>query len=198
MQSDSARDRSVWTAGLRPDPADGHGWHSRRYLPHFDRPGSVQMLTFRLADALPVAALREIERVEANKADRSGRVETLLDAGHGSCVLCDPPIAELVRNALLHFDGERYHLLAWVIMPNHVHVLIETLPGHPLSSVLQSWKSFTAKEANKLLGQSGTFWQSDYFDRMIRDERHFVSAVEYIHGNPVKAGLVTKEEELAL
>jgi REP element-mobilizing transposase RayT len=75
----------------------------------------------------------------------------------------------------LHFDGQRYRLLAWVVMPNHVHVLIETMTGHTLAAVLHSWKSYTAKEANRLLGRTGDFWQPEYFDRFIRDDRHFLS-----------------------
>ena len=126
---------------------------------------------------------------------RQARIEAALDRGYGSCVLSEPRIAALTQAALLRFDGERYRLLAWVIMPNYVHVLVQTLPCHPLSSVLQTWKSFTAKEANKLLGRSGVFWQAEYFDRVIRDERHLASAIAYIHANPVKAGLVERAEE---
>lgn len=80
-------------------------------------------------------------------------------------------------------------------MPNHVHVLIEVFEGYPLHTVIQSWKSYTANEANKILGQEGRFWYPDYYDRFIRDERHFYNAVRYIHENPVKAGLVEKAED---
>jgi len=89
----------------------------------------------------------------------------------------------------------RYHLLAWVVMPNHVHVLIEVIQGYPLGDVIHSWKSFTAKQANKILGKTGAFWQRDYFDRFIRDEAHFANVVNYIHHNPVKAGLVRRAED---
>ena len=107
----------------------------------------------------------------------------------------DGRISRIVEGNLHYFDGQRYRLLARVVMPNHVHVLIETVPGHPMSAVVQSWKSFTAKEANKLLRRTGVFWQPEYFDRAIRDERHFVSAVQYIHNNPVKAGLASRAED---
>ncbi len=123
------------------------------------------------------------------------RVEQYEDSGHGACYLRDERIAALVEQALKHFDGERYHLIAWCIMPNHVHVLIQQREGHPLSKVIQSWKSFTAHKANKLLGRSGDFWMPDYVDRFIRDEKHFMATVEYIHHNPVKAGLVSAPEE---
>ena len=91
------------------------------------------------------------------------RLDRYEDAGHGECWLRRDEIAALVENALLHFDGQRYRLLAWSVMPNHVHVLCECLEGHPLSVIIHSWKFFTSKEANRLLGRSGTFWMEDYF-----------------------------------
>ena len=107
----------------------------------------------------------------------------------------DSRIAHMVENALLHFGGERYQMIAWVIMPNHVHVLIETFEGYQLSGIVHSWKSYTAKEANRILGRTGRFWSREYFDRCIRDERHFANAVRYIDNNPVKAGLVAAPED---
>ena len=87
----------------------------------------------------------------------------------------------------IHFPN--VELGAFVIMPNHVHVMIETRMGFPLQEILHSWKSFTANQANKLLGRSGEFWQREYFDRYIRNAEHYVQAVGYIEENPVKAGL---------
>ena len=78
----------------------------------------------------------------------------------------------------------------YVIMPNHVHVLIEVADGWSLSRILHGWRSFTANEANKILGRTGRFWMEEYFDRYIRDERHFLNVQSYIRMNPVKAGLV--------
>ena len=112
------------------------------------------------------------------------------DAGYGACWLRQPAIATLVENALFHFDGQRYRLIAWCIMPNHVHVLIETWAGYPLEKVLHSWRSFTAQEANGLLKRHGAFWARDYYDRYMRDETHFRQTVAYIEENPVKATLV--------
>lgn len=168
------------------------GWHSRGYLPHLDQPGLVQSITFRLVDSLPREILHRMEAELAGKPDllKRQRLEAYMDAGYGACHLRNPQIATLVEDAFLYFDGLRYHLLAWVIMPNHVHVLIETLAGYPLGDIVHSWKSFTAKQANKVLGQTGRFWQPDYFDRYIRNEQHFFNIVNYIHHNPVKAGLV--------
>ena len=169
-------------------------WHSRGYLPHCDTPGLLQSITFRLADALPADALQRMLQ-ETTETDIGHNIDMLLDAGHGACWLKQAQIADIVENALLHWDGQRYHLLAWCIMPNHVHLLIETREGWPLPQLLQSWKSYTAKAINHHLGRIGTVWMADYFDRYIRDDMHLAAVVEYIHDNPVKAGLVNKEQD---
>ena len=173
-------------------------WHSRGYLPHYEGGEIPQSITFRLHDSLPQALLHqwrgELERLPDDKrqTERRKRIDAALDAGYGECWLRDPRIGQLVEDALLHFDGQRYRLHAWVVMPNHVHVLATPLSGYSLSSILHSWKSFTAKEANRYLGRSGAFWLEEYFDRAIRDENHFNKVVEYIENNPVKAGLCEK------
>ena len=77
-------------------------------------------------------------------------------------------------------------------MPNHVHVLFTVLPDNPLGSVVGSWKRFTARKVNELLGRSGTFWQTEYWDRFIRNDEHYGVIEEYIDQNPVKARLVTE------
>jgi len=123
------------------------------------------------------------------------RVEEWLDTGAGDAWLRDPRISQLVEDALLHFDGMPYRLHAWVVMPNHVHVLFTPMEGSTLSGILHSWKSYTAKEANRILGRSGEFWQEEYFDRYVRNEEPYWAAVEYIEQNPVKAGLCTRKEE---
>jgi REP element-mobilizing transposase RayT len=171
------------------------GWHYRGYLPHFDADTVIQLITFRLADSLPKAIFSELAAQASNHADLRQRVEAMTDGGLGSCALQDPDVATVVRDALHHFDGDRYRLIAWIIMPNHVHALIEQADGFPLGDVVHAWKSFTAKQANKHLGRTGAFWAPDYFDRYIRDQIHFDAAVHYIHENPVKAGLVARAEE---
>lgn len=178
-------------------PAPPKGWHSRGYLPHLDAPTMLQSVTFRLADSLPAMLRAEFEQALAveEDAERRRRIESCLDLGRGSCVLRNPRIARLVEDALIQFDGVRYYLLAWVIMPNHVHVLIQTVTGHPLSAIVHAWKSFTAKRANALLGTTGTFWQPDYYDRYIRDDAHLAAVRRYIDDNPVKAGWVSRPEE---
>jgi putative DNA methylase len=172
------------------------GWRSRGYLPHFDAPGVRQMITYRLADAMPASRRHEWGALLALKDERTRRikVETYLDAGHGECHLRRPEIAALVQENLLHFDGTRYCLLAWVVMPNHVHALIEILQT-PLAEILHGWKSYTGKAANRLANHTGDFWQPEYFDRYIRDKEHQAKAVRYIENNPVKAGLARSPEE---
>lgn len=176
-------------------------WHSRGYLPHREGGEIPQSITFRLYDSLPqtlldewrkeLAQLTETER----QTERRKRIDSALDAGYGECWLREPRIGKLVEDALLHFDGQRYQLHAWSVMPNHVHVLATPLHGYSLSSILHSWKSFTAKEANRLLERSGAFWLEEYFDRAIRDDNHFNKVIEYIENNPVKAGLCQRASD---
>ncbi len=164
------------------------GWHSRGYLPHFDSPEALQFITFRLVDSLPAEAVNKLQI--ASKSITAAERDAFLDAGAGACWLKQPKIAEIVENALLYFDGERYRLIAWTVMPNHVHVLIEISERYSLGSIVGSWKRFSARLANQAIGRSGPFWQDDYWDTYIRDERHLESTVSYIENNPVKAGLV--------
>jgi len=173
--------------------ADHAGWRSRGYLPHVDAPNIIQHIVFRLADSLPVrfreefAAKPPAERVEA--------ADAVLDEGHGRRDLANPQIAELVQNALLQFDGERYALVAWCVMPNHVHALAEMRQGHRLDRVVHSWKSFTAHAANRLLRRADRFWAPEYFDRYMRDDAQLAAVQAYIEENPVKAGLCRKPED---
>jgi len=165
-------------------------------------PGLIQTLTFRLHDALPAPVLKALQ-AELDELDdeterekrRRLKIEEYLDAGHGSCLLRQPAAAEIVQNALLHFDTERYRLIAWCLMPNHVHVIIECLPGHLLADVLHAWKSFTAHAINKTLNRTGPLWQKEYHDRFIRDAVHFQKALHYLEQNPVKARLVADKAE---
>jgi putative transposase len=161
------------------------GWHSRGYLPHFDSQDTIQFVTYRLVDSLPKEALVRIRTAAQPESLR----DEMLDSGWGACWLSRPNIADVVENAFLAFDGSRYRLHAWTIMPNHVHVLLSSIAGVTLGSVVSSWKRFTAREANRHLGRIGAFWQDDYWDRFIRNEPHFFATIDYIDNNPVKAGL---------
>ncbi|MCC7508769.1 MAG: transposase [Planctomycetes bacterium] len=183
---------------------------SRGYLPHWDQAGATYFVTFRLADSIPDEVRKRIElerwdivrtaeqagrTLSANEQERlealySERVDELLNAGHGACHLKDDRCAEVVADALKHFNGERYTLYAWAVMPNHVHVVFRAAPDQELSGILQSWKSFTAKECNRILGRSGEFWQRETFDRIVRDREDFDRRVRYTLEKPNVAGLV--------
>ena len=179
------------------------------YLPHWTVDGAIYSITFRLADSLPAAVLaqwlnerediittarqrgRPLAEHEQQRLDQlhSERVEAYLDAGHGACWLRQPAIAQIVADSLTHFDHQRYHLHAWCIMPNHVHVVAEMMAGHQLASVVHSWKSFTASTANRALGRTGPFWQVEYYDHINRGEGDYLHTLRYVAENPVKAGL---------
>ncbi len=169
--------------------------YHRTYLPHFEAGEVPQHICFRLADSLPLSLLmrwkEELRSQPKSRRDteKRRRIDETLDKGLGACWLRRPEIASVVADALKHFAGARYRLHAWVIMPNHVHVLVTLLGDITLSGVLHSWKSYTVRRTNALLGRCGPFWQPDYFDRFVRDERHYRATVYYIHQNPVKAGL---------
>jgi REP element-mobilizing transposase RayT len=181
-------------------------WHSRGYLPHFESDDVIQHVVFRLADSLPKSiATRldaELKSVPSAKRDiaRRKRIDELVDAGHGSCILRKPYAANIVQQSLLSFDSQRYRLLAWIVMPNHVHVLFQLINGWSAAATVGSWKKFIARRirgARNNLGSKSTtsLWQREYWDRVIRDEHHYNKTIEYIHLNPVKAHLVAKPED---
>ena len=177
-----------------------------RYLPHWQQGDAWQFVTWRLADSLPQSKLMEWrserdawlarhpepwdDAVTREFHERfSSRMDQWLDTGHGSCVLRHTSCAEVVAGALRHFHGERYALGAFVVMPNHVHVLFSPRPGCDLADIVQSWKSYTAKEINKLLGRKGTLWQEEYWDRLVRHGEHLAACLRYIEEHPAKAHL---------
>ena len=137
------------------------GWHTRGYLPHFDLLEAIQFITIRLVDSLPRAAIADLTLRDHGVY----LIDRELDAGLGACWLRRDNIASMIEASLLHFDGAKYRMLAWCLMPNHLHVVIEPLPGYPLGDIVRSWKTFTARRANALLGRTGAFWYEDYFDR---------------------------------
>jgi REP element-mobilizing transposase RayT len=227
--------KNEWSGPLPDDArAKGYkGWHERGYLPHCDKPGLTQFITFRLWDSLPASRRGEWEHLlfinERSNAPRSGapddaapggarsiasperkqrreqhsiasraqriKLEDYLDRGLGECFLRDPRIATMMENTIRFHHGRRFELLAWVVMPNHVHVLIRVGDTAPLSRIVQNWKSISAVAANKLLGRSGGFWQLDYWDTFLRDAEQTRKAIRYIENNPVKANLCRAPEE---
>jgi REP element-mobilizing transposase RayT len=103
--------------------------------------------------------------------------------------LANEAVAKVVADALRHFDGVQHELFAWCVMPNHVHVVFQVLAEYTLPQIMHSWKSYSAKQANKILGRSGYFWQREYYDHLVRDVSEFHRAVAYVIDNPKRAGL---------
>ncbi len=178
---------------------DPRFWTSRGYLPHFDKAGYTQFITFRLADSMPREVLKrwrtDLKHGEITDANFRKRVEYYLDQNYGSAHLRNHEIANTIQETLLKFDGERYRLICWVLMPNHGHILLTPIVPHELPEIMHSIKSYTAKEANRILNRKGRFWSREYFDRFIRDRKHFASTIAYIESNPVKARLCNSPEE---
>jgi putative transposase len=194
------------------------GWHERGYLPHCDFSGLVQFVTFRLADSMPESRRGEWEHLLKIEDDREKRtkLEEYLDRGVGECHLRDSRISNMAETALLFEHNKTYELLAWCVMPNHVHVLVHVW-NKPLWKLVALWKKFAAAEAlallrterrssDRLVHQANniepnrssafqSFWQREYWDTFMRDESQEKTAIRYIENNPVKAKLcVTKEE----
>jgi putative DNA methylase len=172
------------------------GWHERGYLPHFDAPHVTQFVTFMLADSFPVTRRPEWEPIlqEPDESLRRRKLEAWLDRGHGECWLRQARVATLVDQALRHVDGSDYRLHAWVLMPNHVHLVVEVWET-PLARLVKRWKGATAHAANEILGRRRNFWQEDYFDTKIRDAAHRAQAIRYVEQNPTRAKLVRDARE---
>ncbi|MBC8096933.1 MAG: transposase [Akkermansiaceae bacterium] len=167
------------------------GWHERGYLPHFDAPNVTQLVTFNLVDSFPVKRRTEWEfllKIE-NDSERRRTLEEWLDRGHGPCWLNQAAIAEVVETELLAGHNRDYQLQTWVIMPNHVHLVVDVRET-PLRQLITIWKGRTAFKCNRLLGRRGSFWQEDYWDTFIRDARHLGTSIRYVESNPAKARLV--------
>jgi len=187
---------------------------SRGYLPHWESDHATYFVTFRLADSLPQKLVTEIRR-ERRQLERTKsvfgsagvspasfdpnrltklrallrRAESCLDSGLGQCYLRDPRIAQIVAGAIQHFHPARYRLLAWCVMPNHVHILFSPSPKFSLASILQSWKSYSAHRANAALHRTCIFWQREYFDHLVRNQSYLFKFAKYIEQNPQKACL---------
>ena len=201
---------TIRSTGSQPVPHRGTGtlpvtpeikdWHRRFHsVPHRENK-ALQSITFRLYDSLPKEVIEEIKlKLDINEDDDSydsiqyqrlrQKIAEYEDAGYGQCFLRDERIAAIMQDTLKHFDGERYQLICWCIMPNHVHVLIEVNEGWSLSRIMHGWRSYTAKEANRILGRTGRFWMEEYYDRYIRDDNHLQKTINYILNNPANAGL---------
>jgi REP element-mobilizing transposase RayT len=184
-----------------------------RHLPHWRQEGCTYFVTFRLDDSIPQEKLHQWEQEledwhrrnpEPHTAEQRGeyhqrfteRFHRWLDAGQGACLLRNPAQSAVVEEALQCFEGERYVLSGYVVMPNHVHVLVRPIQGHILKEILHSWKSFTAHKLNAALGRTGKVWQNESFDCIVRNAAQLDKYAAYIVENPAKARL--KEGEYRL
>jgi putative transposase len=187
----------------------------KRYLPHYQPPGATIFITFRLTGSLPMKVLKQLaaetvlqetglskiqDEIKRNHAASNIRKQFFvkwdaeLDSGRrGPQWLAEPEIARLVCDAMHFNDGKQYELLAYCIMPNHVHMVCTPSRSNdvfvPLAKILQSLKGFTAREANKILERTGDFWQHESYDHVVRDNKELERIVFYVIKNPVKAGL---------
>ncbi len=191
---------------------------TQRRLPHWAQAGAVTFITWRTEDSIPASvllrwrsercswlrahginpdkndwqnALGALPAESRNEFHRefSDRWHDELDAGHGQCVLRQRELANIVANSLKHFDGKRYLLTDFVVMPNHVHILVAFENEQDLLSQCESWKHFTATRINRILGRTGRFWEQDGFDHLIRSEDFFLYYRQYVAENPTKACL---------
>ena len=200
--------------GIPHDPPNPlrSGVHSRGYLPHVKREGASYFVTFRLVDSLPQEVLLEFKRQQAEKVralkritpaareeiDRElqRQIERYLDRGIGESHLKRPEIARMVVEALLYFHEKQYVLDEWVVMPNHVHLILWPMPNFTLSEILKRRKRHTARQANLILGRTGeTFWQHESYDHWIRNDEEKSRIRRYIRNNPVTAKLCQSPEE---
>jgi len=169
---------------------------SRGELPHLYKPGSYYFVTFRLADAVLTRKRRDQSPSYYGAIDPR---DLLSDYDPpitlGSCALGNSNVASMTQQAILHFNETRYQLVAWCIMPNHVHVVFSPVDGHCPSDILRSWKGFTARAANKILKINGTFWERESFDHLIRTADSVERFADYVENNPVEAGLCDKPSE---
>jgi putative transposase len=156
-------------------------------LPHYDANTVVQHVVFRTFGSLPNHILAKLG--PQNEKPTSAQIDLVLDQSSHDAVFSEPTFAEIMQSALRYFDGDRYDLQAWCVMPNHVHVVFVPSQDALLGNIVKSWKHSVAWRINKLRSTRGSVFAPDYFDRYIRNLRQSETAIHYVEANPVKAGL---------
>ncbi len=177
-----------------------------RHLPHWRQAGATYFATFNLADALPAAKQNELRsmrrdweakhpspRTEAECFKYAQtvfrKVEKWMDAGFGKCWFGQAKYADELQRSLLHFHGRQYEMGCFVIMANHCHLVIRPFEAFQLENILGAVKRTTGWFVNEHEGQTGSLWQEECYDRIIRDEEHLYRVVQYIGRNPKNAGI---------
>jgi putative transposase len=191
-------------------------------LPHWFQPGVTYFITWRTDDSVPRDVINLFQRrrddwlrrngITPHKRRWSAQLEELperkqkefhdafsreflayLDRGYGACVLKRADLAAIVAESLRHFDGQRYHLGDFIVMPTHIHLLTCLLGDTDVEAQCYSWKKYTAMQINRALGQAGRFWHEESFDHLVRTPEQFDYLRRYIADNPNEAGLRTGE-----
>ena len=169
------------------------GWHCRGYLPHFDANTLVQHVVFRTSGSLSASVLENVRTLDSLNARQA--IDDELDNSKNGIVFANTELANFMLNGLKHFDGDRYDLQAWCIMPNHVHVMLVTAPDILLGQIVKTWKSQATRQINFCLGSTGEVFARDYFDRFMRNSAQVNRTIAYIENNPVKAALCNRPED---
>jgi putative transposase len=201
---------------FKPFDWRGDFWNYERNLPHWRQPGVTYFITFRLNDSLPAEVVEQAKR-ERDEWERRilehrnllpeslqedyiawqrrtwRKMEAVMDECHGSCILRQPDIRQIVADALLFFEGQRSSMHSFVIMPNHVHLAVVALGDYQIEDVIKSWKGYTARVINEKQQRKGQMWQEDSWNRIIRDDKHWLKVMRYIANNPSKAHLLEGE-----
>ena len=170
-------------------------------LPHRHQNGKIQYVTFRLGDSLPSIMLDDIKRwinlfthinpkpwnretLRLYHSTITPRVQQMLDQGHGSCVLKNKKLRDIVSSTIFFKDEIEYLVWAFVIMPNHVHLLIQPYAERELEDIMRTIKAYSAYKINKGIGCKGQLWARESFDRLVRSEEHYKHCLHYIQNNP--------------
>jgi REP element-mobilizing transposase RayT len=170
---------------------------TRANLPHWRQPRVLYFVTFRLADSIPKKKLNDWrilyndwlkanpkpwneKQAEEYEKDFARRIELWLDAGHGSCCLKDKLVKQIIADCIQHTEPEHYCLDAWTIASNHVHVLVAPADNATLPEIMKSWKGITARRINTYLARTGTLWQKEYYDHIVRNATALERVRKYI------------------
>ena len=179
----------------------GHITITGKKIPHWDQACCVQFVTFRLADSLPQSKLQEYRQTKCQWMESHPKpwdeqtqkeydhtftevMDKWIDAGYGECILKDKRVRDILADVIMHYDGDQYVIHAYVIMPNHVHVLMTPADGYTIQEIVGDWKKFSSRGINKILDRRGPLWERERFDHLVRDAAGYATILSYIERNP--------------